>query len=509
MQLDTPGGRRAWPLLGVLAASLLFRAPALLHARETNSDAAVVGLQAMHFLRGEWSWFLWGSGYQTSVDSAVAAVFFALLGPTPLALLFSSLALHLVLTALAWNTLARRLDPGRAALCVLPLVFTSCPSQTYILYPPRQAALTLAVAALWLLDRAADSKRSSLFAASGAILGLACFADPYALVLVPPIAIFGCACALERGALSASAGRLGGLAAGGLAGALPARLLRMHAHATHGQLDLSAGVLARNFHLLVDPCLPWALGARAYGTPGPAMGYTAWDGPSLVRSFELAGGALFLLALLAGGALLFARSIPWPVRRLALAGALAIPVTVAGFLVSPMVMDLFSARYLAAIPLLAPFALAPVASKLGLRPFALLVAPIVATTGLAGWIGYGPFLLPANPNEEAHLERVLAEQGIHAAIADYWVSYRLTFLTREGLRVVPTNPAEDRYRPYREEYENTGRVAYIYDPLRSRESASWFAEREAAGQPLLVGPLQIIHAGRFKAVIGTHPPAAR
>ena len=507
MQLESPGGRRAWPLLGVLAASLLFRAPALLHARETNSDAAVVGLQAMHFLHGEWSWFLWGSGYQTSVDSAVAAVVFAILGATPLALLLSSLGLHLALTAFAWSTVARRLDPRRAALCVLPLVFTSCPSQTYILYPPRQAALTLAVAALWLLDRAADAKRSSLFAGGGLLLGLACFADPYALVLVPPIAIFGGVCAFERAALSAFAARIGGLAAGGLAGALPARLLRLHAHATHGQLDLTPGVLGRNFHLLLDPCLPWALGARAYGTPGPAMGYEAWNGPSLVRSFELAGGTLFFLALLAGSALVFVRSIPWPVRRLAVAGGVAIPVTLAGFLVSPMVMDLFSARYLAAIPLLAPFALAPVASKLGLRPFRVLIAPIVAATGLAGWIGYGPFLLPANPTEEAHLERILAAQGIHSAIADYWVSYRLTFLTGERLRVVPTNPAEDRYAPYREEFANTGRVAYVFDPLRSRESADWFAQREAAGDPLLAGPLEIIHAGRFKAILGTHPLA--
>ena len=36
-----------------------------------------------------------------------------------------------------------------------------------------------------------------------------------------------------------------------------------------------------------------------------------------------------------------------------------IPVTIGGFLVSPMVMDHFSSRYLVAILLMAPFALAP------------------------------------------------------------------------------------------------------------------------------------------------------
>ena len=39
----------------LLVASYLFRLPPLLNARSTNSDAAVVGLQAMHILRGEHS----------------------------------------------------------------------------------------------------------------------------------------------------------------------------------------------------------------------------------------------------------------------------------------------------------------------------------------------------------------------------------------------------------------------------------------------------------------------
>ena len=84
------------PTLALLAASYAFRLPPLLNARSTNSDAAVVGLQAMHMLRGELSPFLWGSGYQTSADSLVAARFFAVLGPSPLVLMLSALTLHVV-----------------------------------------------------------------------------------------------------------------------------------------------------------------------------------------------------------------------------------------------------------------------------------------------------------------------------------------------------------------------------------------------------------------------------
>ena len=61
-------------MLALLAASYAFRLPPLLNARSTNSDAAVVGLQAMHISRGELSPFLWGSGYQTSADAFVAAL---------------------------------------------------------------------------------------------------------------------------------------------------------------------------------------------------------------------------------------------------------------------------------------------------------------------------------------------------------------------------------------------------------------------------------------------------
>jgi len=69
--------------LGLVALSFLYRLPALLDAGNTNSDAAIVGLQAMHILRGELSWLLFGSTYQTSVDSVVAALWFAVLGPSP------------------------------------------------------------------------------------------------------------------------------------------------------------------------------------------------------------------------------------------------------------------------------------------------------------------------------------------------------------------------------------------------------------------------------------------
>jgi hypothetical protein len=494
---------RRWPLVVALVAAVAFRWPALAHPAETNSDAAIVGLQAMHILRGEWSWFLWGSGYQTSIDSAFVALSFGIFGATARALLLSSLGLHLVLTALTWSTLARRTGPHCAALAIFPLVFTTSPLETYILYPPRQASLTVAVAALWALDRAADAGRARAFAVGGALLALACFADPYALVLVPPIAAFGLTGAVDRDRARATLGRVAGFAGGGVIGAVPILLFRASAHATHGQLALGLDRVARSARLLLDPCLPWTIGARAW-EDGGASGYVPWDGPLALRALTLAGGTLFLVAVAAGGACVFLPRLAWETRRLAIAGGLALPVTVAGFLASPMVMDLFSARYLAAITLLAPFALAPLAEALRARRFAILVAPAAAAGAIVGWVGHGPFLrsAPENPSDEARLEAALAARGVHVAMADYWAAYRLTFLTRERLLVVPANGAEDRYPPYRAAFEREDTVAYVFDPERSRERdpGAWLADSTAV-RTAYAPPLETIRAGRFTAIL--------
>jgi hypothetical protein len=491
---------RMWALGLVLVAAVAFRWPAIVNATETNSDAAVVGLQAMHMLRGEVSTFLWGSGYQTSIDAAFAALVFSVFGASARALLLSSLTLHLGLVALAWGTIARRLDPWRAALVVWPLVFTSSPLQTYILYPPRQASLTLAVAAIWALDRAAD-RRARELAAGGALLAISWFADPYALLLAPPILAFGVACTVDRASLDETMRRGAALAAGVLAGSIPFAWLRSSPHATGGQLALTASLAMHNGRLLRDGLL-WAVGARAWSATD-AMTYAPWGGPAFVRAIALAGGALFLLAIAVGGACVFVRRIPWSVRRLGIAGGLALPVTVSAFLVSPMVMDLFSSRYLAAIPLLAPFALAPLASLVGGRALALLMAPSAFACGVAGWVGYGPFLRDTRGKlvDERSLAHALEGAGVRYAIADYWVSYRATFLTDESLTVVPLNPAEDRYAPYREQVEASTVVAYVFDPVRSRESSTWMRERVKAGETPFQSDYTIVHAGRLVALV--------
>lgn len=514
--------RRAAPWLAVVASSVVFRLPSLLNAAHTTSDAAIVGLQAMQMLRGEWSVFLLGSGYQTSVDSAVAAAWFLLLGPTALALRLSTFAGHLALTLFAFATLRRHFAPWVAAACVLPLIFTPAPLHTYILYPPRQAALTLAVASGWLLDGASGrggheagsaaprtlGSELARFAVGAAGLGLACAADPYAMILVPPLGALGLLATLDDGpARRRVAQRALVLTAGAVAGLVPYWLLRHHPAASHGATGLDFGRIEHNTKLLLDECLPWLLSTKVQYARS-ALDYGPWEPAAPMRALQWVGAATLTLGVGSGAALAFARSIPWRVRRLGIAGFIGTPVTVAGFLVSVMVMDIYSARYLAAALLLAPFALAPAAWLLARtkRPAAALgvaLGPFALSTAIAGWLSFTPLvdglairLESGRIADERAVAALLEQRGIRHGMADYWVSYRLTFLFRERLVIVPNNEAEDRYAPYRREVEAAPAVAYVFDPLRSREDLERVARELSAAESPYEPPERVL-VGRF------------
>jgi hypothetical protein len=505
--------RCAAPWGAVLALSIAFRLPPLINAAGTNSDAAVVGLQAMHLLRGEWSPFLWGSGYQTSVDSIVAAIFFLVTGPTPLALMASTLAGHVLLTWLAYDAVRRALHAvptvadarWPAALVVLPLVFAPDPVHTYVLYPPRQASLTLVFLAFWLLHTAPTARRPRLgLAAGGAVATLAVYADPYALLFLPAVVLLGLLASRDAGDDGGRAlrARLAAVAYGALAGAVPYVLLRGDPLATHGQTSLTLDVARHNLDLLADPCLPWLLSTKVYAARHMSD-YQPWEVGPAAHAFQVAAAALFVLGLASGAALFFSRRLPWPLRRLALAGAFMLPVTVGGFLVSPMVMDHFSSRYLAAIILVSPFCLAPAAALLGTRRAALALAPYLVSAAVSGWVSYRPFTLAVHPSlaEDAALGAELRDRGIRYAVADYWASYRLTFAWRERPVVVPTNEGEDRFAPYRERFEAEPVVAYLHDAYRSRESLEEAEAKIQRGETAFEAGYERLSRGRFTALI--------
>jgi hypothetical protein len=184
---------------------------------------------------------------------------------------------------------------------------------------------------------------------------------------------------------------------------------------------------------------------------------------------------------------------------------------VGGFLFSRMIFDHFAMRYLAAISFAMPFAAAPLAARLGRARFAALFAPWVLAGAISGWIGQGPFVrggLPARPVEasgapEAALAAALAERGIHVGLADYWAAYRVTFVTRESLVLMPLHASQDRYAPYRDALARTPSAAYVYDPGRSGEDPVHMLD-ELVKEGWTAG--ERVEAGGFRAVVLQHVP---
>ncbi len=483
---DVPESSRAralvpsLPAVVLLAASYAFRLPPLLNARSTNSDAAVVGLQAMHMLRGEVSPFLWGSGYQTSADSLVAAVFFALLGPSPLVLMLSALTMHVVGTYLVFAILRRRFEPWFALLLTMPMVVSPSSVHSYALYPPRQVSLTLVLAAFWAVDMAAAraAARPKWLAGGGLLATLAISADPYPMLVLPLVGLYAAMVAWDDDGLAAVARRIATFGAGCVAGLVPFLVIHRLAGAKSGPMGLTTGMLAHHWRLLVDECLPWALSYKVYYAHN-VMDYRAWDAPPWFRALGILGALLLAGLVVYGLTSMRRRNLPPDVRRLGFSGALAFPLAISAFLVSVMVMDHFSMRYLAVLTLMTPFAVAPAAHALGVRRFAAFFAPHLLASAVAGWVGYGPFVhgpLPVAETPELRddytLFAMLRARDLRFAMADYWTSYRLTYLFREELVVVPSNPGEDRHAPYRRDFEGAPVFAYVHDPGRSREDVN-------------------------------------
>ncbi len=493
----------ASPWLALVGLSFAFRMPALLNAAATNSDAAIVGLQAMHILDGDRGLFLLGSGYQTSSDSFVAAAFFSVMGPTPAALMLSSLTLHVASTLLAYATLRRHMSRWGAFVPALALVFTTSCLHSFALYPPRQLSLTLAMAAVWVIDSAESGVRLGL----GALLVmLAWTSDPYAMVLVAPLLAFA---ALHVWDSPRRASATIGACAGLLLGAMPLGALWYHPDAHHGVTETSTDALSRNWHLFATECFPWMSGTAIYA-PVHWMDYARVEEGALLHAFQITGVIIACGAVIYGAYTIAARKELLALRLLHGTALATILVTITGFMISRMVMDKFSMRYLAAIALVLPFAFAPVVNRLGPRNGALLLAPYLITAAIGGWLGYGPYVdgpLPVltgsgRANDEAQLIAQLDARGVNDAVADYWSAYRLTFLARENVRFVPLHVQQDRYPPYRLRFESARRVAYVYDELRSFEDRGQ-TEADFASMGAFSSSVERVDVGVFHAVIFT------
>jgi hypothetical protein len=456
--------------------------PALLNAGAINSDAAVVGLQARHILHGELAPRLWGTEYQASLDSVLVALSFVVLGIRPVAVFAVPFVGLLLMVTLAWDVLRRRLDAHRAALLVMPLVFAPMASNLPMVYVMRQTLATCLTLAVWLVETSARASRPRLRLGLAAVLFVtSLYIDTFAIVVLPAAGFFWLISAFDLRRLV----EVWIVRVGVVLGVLVVPVV------------FFANPLPRllfNARLLVETCLPFALGLRVF-IKGQELHAAPWHAPLPFLLVQIAGSLAFVAAFVVSGWRVrrnLGSAGEWPITRLGLFGLGVACATIPAFLASTKPGDMWSSRYLAPIFWTAPFALAPAVAWLGHRRFAFFQAPYWVTALVGGWLSYGLFVdgpLPrvdarAAAVEERLLEDELLRANVHQAEAHYWLAYRLTFLFEEDPVVVPLEPLHDRYPPYRRAVEAAGRRALLFHPSEPRalpETSE--AELQASGHP--------------------------
>lgn len=467
--------KRVLSLLLLIALTILFRLPPILNANAINSDAAVVALQARHFLQGEWSSSLWGIGYQSSFDALMTALGFAIAGESARTVILVQTCAYLLLVFFSYQTL-QHLGSIKAAILNLPLVFAPIVLSIPLLYAGRQWCITVLFGSIWCLDRAGTSKFPKLFYALGVSTALlALHLDRFALIFMPGI-LFLTVTSLRDGAPTKRLvlQRLAACFFGAVIGFLSYYLVHA-ADEPLGQMALGRVYLSKNLHLLWDSCLPYLLSYKVF-VPGGNLYPDLWRPPGGFLGIQLLG-AVTLIALLAfGGVSIAIARIPWPIRRLGVMGVIVCACSLGGFILSVMPSDVWSVRYLSPILWISPFALAPAAFLLRGRSLALLLGPYLLSAAVAGWLSWGDStknILPTltargRAAEERQVGAYLRERGIEAGAAQYWLAYRLTFLFHENPVVNPLNPGEDRYEPYRRKFAMAPLKVYIFHPSEPR-----------------------------------------
>jgi hypothetical protein len=464
--------------------AIWFRVPPWLNAGLVNSDAAIVGLQGLHMMKGELEARLWGSPYQASLDPLLAGLSFALFGTSP-RVLYAIPVIGMALTVLlVFDILRKKVAPVAALLCVVPLMFGTMAINTTMVFVLRQTMILVFMAGIWLLDGASISRRPRLrFAAGCAVMMGSVAVDYFALVMVPAGLVFvGLCCVDEKLPKRELAHRIAVCVGGVILGFALVKILGIRA----GGHGVSAGHLATNLKVLWEECLPIALGQKVI-LAQEMSGRPPWTPPTWLAWIQRIGGLMFLLSVLVAPLALFVRRLPWSIRRLAFLGGAGAFTSVVAVAFSRYPLDGSLVRYLAPLIWLAPFVLLPFALY---KRFALVAAPFLVSVTLGGWFSYGTFVDGVKPvvvpqsalDEERMLGEFLREQKITHGAAEYWLSYRLSLLFEENPILAPLDVGQDRYAPYRAEFDAAKRIAAVFHPNEPRAMPEPYeAELKARG----------------------------
>lgn len=452
-----------------------------------DSDEAVVGLMALHFLDGEWTTFFWGQGFGGSQEALLTAPVLWVTGPSWAALR----AVPVVLTALAalvvWRVGRRTFgEPaGIVAGClawIWPPFLVQRLTHQYGFY----ASGLLYSALLLLLGlRLAERPTRARAAVFGLVVGLALWQSAQVL----PVAVGIVAWTIWRRRDWLRHAWLAILAA--VAGALPSIVW----NALNDWGSLSSTIdnttsYAHRLRIFASPLLGMLLGLR-----------TPYTQERLLPAILTFGAYAALAALFLYGAYR---------ARSSEASLLYVVAAVFPFVYAAAPQTLFSQepRYLLVLSPVVVLLLAQLGTTFwrGVAVLACASAISVVTIGrMESFVESAPAQPPKAPRDIAPLVAMLDRLGLERVYADFWLSYRLTFETKERIvaaqskleGVVPLNGALIaarhpfiRHRAYERRVER-GRHGFVFFRSSVEEGADRTAGPDAEARVTQLSALLI------------------
>lgn len=471
-----------------------------------HSDEAVVALMARHILQGERPVFFYGQAYMGSLDAWLVAIGFRLFGESVLSIRLVQAALYLGIVATGYG-LAWRIS-GRQRVALVTGLLLAIPPVLVALYTTAtlggyNETLLLGNLVLWMAYDVTHEYRRSWprWALLGVCAGLGWWANGLMVAFAMPAALL-----IGIDLLRRFARRSPGLSA--------------NQQAERSTLTWSVvGILIAAVGFFVGSAPWWAFNlnnnfaALGFLVGGSSGQFAGTDVFSLPIGQRLIG--LFMLGL----PTLFGLRFPWnPTFFAPLIGVIVLGLAVAAVyqllrrdtlrpdgrtLVLGMI-GLFCIMYFVSrfsfdptgryfLPLAVPVSilLATLVDAINARAVQIGLVALLIGYYAAGQISAATTNPPGlttqfnldthipNDDDEA-LIAFLTERELYHGYTNYWISFRLAFLSGERLQYSATlpykpdlsyTPLDERYPPYRVASDNAARIAYVtanIDEVRAR-----------------------------------------
>lgn len=509
-----------------------------------NSDEAVVGLMARQILHGHFSAFYWGQAYGGAEPYVVAAVF-AVFGQSALTLQCSAVLLSVVAAVLTWRVVAR-LVPGERAVALLAgaLVWTAPAVNVFNStreYGFRGVTTACGLALLLAVLRIADGHRSLWsFALCGLVAGIGWWSSPEVVYYALPAALILAGVVWRRRADGAAAWaeRAVALVAAAGLGAAPWLWANASSHfaslrsanAPGGASPVNLGFVGR-LHVFFRFSLPMEAGLRR-----PSTGLWLFGNAGSGAAARLVlGGAVVVVAAAVVASLV---ACWWRGGR---AAALAVAVVLFPLLyaASPATWYWQDGRYAVFLGPLVAMTLAvgcvEGARRLGrvgrhttaraaLSGGVALAVVVLVATGLSltsFWrsthgVAGASFVESGNPNGPTLAAIAALEAGgVRDATADYWVAYKVDFLSHGRLSVGTAPGDVDRWSVPQQAVAGNPRAAYLFVPASELATGlvqfgftddivgpAGLSEAQVTGGLDRLGvPYRVVDAGLLRAVV--------